>query len=487
MSNTHIVKKDETKRTFTEAEAKLIIDEVASYMLPVGRLSITLGSWWGASQKWARNRASLTANQREVTLAIYRPMYNGAPESGQTIVAATNQVDSASLHGIAKHIDFYWTRWKAKAPPDGVITRPPLEGEGADVWDDKTFNRSITENANAVERLTRVSENDQLMSSGYIETIGSTALKYRRDEWGRIEWEWGRVTQAQCSATVRHPSGSSSSWAGKSSFDISRVNIDQIAQRALERCKLALNPVRIEPGRYQAILEPQAVATMTDLFMRVLGRYNADRLGSGPMFLGADRSINRLRSKLGLKVMDERISIFHDPTDPVVGSHVAPLHRKVELVKNGVLTGLMDSYSDHLHETSDMYPVFETTSYTVSGGDRSIEDMISSSRRALLVTRLTQPELVDQASSLYSGVTRDGLWLIENGKITKSVRNFRWTESPLFIMNNIEEIGRAEQVFNPNSSRHPLGDHSFALSLNNVVVPPLKVNDFSFTSTIDAV
>jgi predicted Zn-dependent protease len=88
---------------------------------------------------------------------------------------------------------------------------------------------------------------------------------------------------------------------------------------------------------------------------------------------------------------------------------------------------------------------------------------------------------------LFGGVTRDGLWLIENGVITKAVRNFRWTESPLFALNNVEQIGVEEQSFHPHTSRNPFGGRSFAHSLNNVVVPPLKINDFSFTSTIDAI
>lgn len=468
-------------RVFNESEARRIIDEIVSYMSTDGRLYLQVESWWGAGQRWARNRASLTSDQREVYVSVGR-IVEQIP-----VFAVSNQTDSESLKGLTDHSDFYYNRWKSKIPPDRITDTPRSNVKGAEVWSDETFNQSVVDNASSVEKLTRDSEEGGLVSSGYIETTGSTSLKYFRDEWGRETYHWGRVTQAQCSVTVRDPRGKGSSWAGSTSFDIKRVNIPEIAALAFEKSKKSLNPVRIEPGRYQVILEPQASATLTGLFMNALSRSSPERFGIGSMFLGFDQSIERLRSKLGLKVIDDRLNIFHEPSDPVYGTHFAPLHGRVDYVKKGVLSALIDDYHSHLNEVSDIHPAFPTTSYTVRGGDKSLEDMIASTRRALLVVRLSQPELLDGGSMLFGGVTRDGLWLIENGVITKSVRNFRWTESPLFALNNLEEIGREVQVFDPVTVRHPFSEGSFARSLNNVVVPPLKINDFSFTSTIDAI
>ncbi len=468
-------------RVFTEAEARRIVDEVASYMQPRGILNIQVTSWWGAGLRWARNRASLNSDQREITVTVGRTL------KYRTNSAITNQTDSESLRGIADHIDFYYGRWNNKIPPDKIIDPPQSEGKGAIVWSDETFNRSVVDNAVAVEELTRLSEESQLMSAGYIETTGSTSLRYERDNWGRATYEWGRVTQAQCSATVRHPKGTGSSWVGKTSFDLARVNIPEIANLAFEKCKKSLNPVRIEPGRYQTILEPQAAGTLVRLLMSALERYSPERSGMGPVFLGADQAIHRYRSKLGLKIVDERINIFHEPWNPTVGTHVAPLHGRASFIEKGILTGLVDNYQSHLNEMSDIHPIFRTSSYTLRGGDTPIDEMISTTKRGLLVTRLAQPEMLDPKSMLFGGVTRDGLWLIENGKISKAVRNFRWTESPLFALNNVEQIGVEEQIFDPVTSRNPFEQVSFSLSLNNVVVPPLKINDFSFTSTIDAI
>ncbi len=480
MSDTY-TSENMVERVFTEAEAKRIVDETVSYMKPGGRLYVTVASWWGAGQRWARNRASLTSDQREITVTVTRELRDIKSSS------ITNQTDSVSLKGIAEYVEFYYDRWYNKVPPDSEIDRPRSDAKGAEVWSDKTFDKTVVENAVAVEEITRLSEESSLVSAGFIDVTGSTSLKCFRDEWGRVEYEWGRVTQAQCSTTVRHPKGTGSSWAGKTSFDIDRVNISEIANYAFERCKQSLDPVRIEPGRYQAILEPQASGLMVRLLMAAFSRYVPESAGMGVMFLGADESIHRYRSKLGLKIIDERLSIFHNPTDPFTGTHFAPLHKRVDIVKKGVLTGLINNYNSHLNEISDIHPVFPTTSYTVTGGDVKMEEMISSTKRGLLVARLAQPEALDPNSLLFGGVTRDGLWLIENGVITKAVRNFRWTESPLFALNNVEQIGVEEQIFDPVMGRNPFGGTSFANSLNNVVVPPIKVNDFSFTSTIDAI
>jgi predicted Zn-dependent protease len=115
----------------------------------------------------------------------------------------------------------------------------------------------------------------------------------------------------------------------------------------------------------------------------------------------------------------------------------------------------------------------------MSGGESSIDEMIRTTKRGLVVTRFSNIRRLDATSMLATGLTRDGLWLVENGKITKAVKNFRFTESPLFMLNAIEQLGVPVPVFRP--TREEGG------ALTPAIVPPLKVRDFSFTSTIDAI
>jgi predicted Zn-dependent protease len=108
------------------------------------------------------------------------------------------------------------------------------------------------------------------------------------------------------------------------------------------------------------------------------------------------------------------------------------------------------------------------------GGTTSTEEMIASTPRGLLITRLWYLREVDPRTALYTGLTRDGVFLIEDGKIKTAVRNFRFNESPLFMLNNIEAIGPAQRLGGTEGG----GD---------VVMPTIKAKDFNFTSISEAV
>jgi predicted Zn-dependent protease len=113
----------------------------------------------------------------------------------------------------------------------------------------------------------------------------------------------------------------------------------------------------------------------------------------------------------------------------------------------------------------------------MSGGTASLEELIASTQRGLLCTRFWYIRPVDQRTILYTGLTRDGTFLIENGKVTHPVKNLRWNESPIFMLNNLEAMGRPVRV-----SASEDGSPGQA-----IVVPPIKARDFNFTTTSDAV
>ena len=108
------------------------------------------------------------------------------------------------------------------------------------------------------------------------------------------------------------------------------------------------------------------------------------------------------------------------------------------------------------------------------GGTTPLEEMIRTTQRGILVTRLWYLREVDPRTILYTGLTRDGTFLIENGKISKAIKNFRFNDSPLFMLNNLEAMGPAVRLAGTEAG-------------GAVVVPPIKVKDFTFTSLSDAV
>jgi predicted Zn-dependent protease len=144
----------------------------------------------------------------------------------------------------------------------------------------------------------------------------------------------------------------------------------------------------------------------------------------------------------------------------------------VKWIDRGVLTAMSDHRDYALRSRNENLGHPNSLAYRMSGGATSIEEMIASTKRGLLVTRLSNVGLLDGGSVLCTGLTRDGLWLIENGAISKAVKNLRFTESPIFVLNSIEQLGQPVRVFSPGAP---------------VIVPPLKARDFSFTSMIDAV
>lgn len=474
----------EAPRLLSDTDMKRVIDEVITNCGSEGTLKISVGSTWRGSQRWARNRASMTSDERQCVVRIHRNIPGSGPSEGNTIVS-TNQIDSTSLKAAAAYAEYYSNRFAHNREIDMLLQQPVWNSKGRNVWSDNTFNRSYDENALTVVNVTKRSEAAGFLSAGYIECVGSNMVIFERDQWGRESSMQGEVTAGQCSITVRHSKGSGSGWAGNSTFDWDRIDAASIADKAFDKCLKSINPVRIEPGRYQTILEPQAAYFFADALLSNISRESPESAGHGPFYLGMDFALQRRRSKLGLKVVDERISLYHDPVDSMVGTHVSEGVDKVTWIKNGILTELSRHYHRRLNEHADQNPVIPRSSFRMDGTDATIDDMIRSMKRGLLVTRVVNPEIVDRASVLYSGFTRDGLWLVEEGKITKAVRNFRWTESPFFVFNNIEEIGAAVPVFSPFVALSLSG--GFHNSITQVVVPPIKVNDFSFSSTIDAI
>ncbi|HXC25317.1 MAG TPA: metallopeptidase TldD-related protein, partial [Gemmatimonadaceae bacterium] len=109
-----------------------------------------------------------------------------------------------------------------------------------------------------------------------------------------------------------------------------------------------------------------------------------------------------------------------------------------------------------------------------------LDEMIAATTRGLLVTRFDGVILLNSQSQLYRGYTRDGLWLIERGKISKAVKNLVFTESVIFALNNVEQVGVPQRVFHPK-------DDSIRTIPQPVIVPPLKVKDFSFTALTSAI
>jgi predicted Zn-dependent protease len=278
-----------------------------------------------------------------------------------------------------------------------------------------------------------------------------------------------RNTRSNYTLTVRSTDGTGSGWAAADHPDFAQLDVRRLAERATEKARLSMNPVAIEPGRYTVILEPQAVGDLVQLVANYAGARQADE-GRSPFVKKGGGN------KVGEKVADARVTLYSDPADPQLlgrpwDGDGLPLGRQV-WIENGVLRQLY--YSRFWAKKQGKTATGAPSSLKMAGGQGTVDDLVKGTQRGVLVTRLWYLREVDPRTILYTGLTRDGTFLVENGKVTKALRNFRFNESPLFLLNNIEGLGRAERLAGTEQG-------------GNVVMPAIKARDFNFTSLSEAV
>lgn len=278
-----------------------------------------------------------------------------------------------------------------------------------------------------------------------------------------------RSTNVNYTLTVRTADGTGSGWAAADHPDWRQIDFAKVSARAIDKARASRDPQAVEPGRYTVILEPQAVGDLVQLVAFYADARTADE-GRSPF------SKQGGGNKLGEKIVDSRVTLFSDPADPQLlaqpfDGEGMRLARK-EWVVNGELKELQTSR--FWAKKQGTTPTGGATSLKMQGGSSSMDEMIRSTERGILVTRLWYLREVDPRTILYTGLTRDGTFLIEEGRISRSIQNLRFNESPLFMLNNLEMLGVSERLAGTEAG-------------GAVVMPALKVRDFNFTSLSEAV
>ena len=181
-------------------------------------------------------------------------------------------------------------------------------------------------------------------------------------------------------------------------------------------------------------------------------------------------------SKLGEQVFDPRLSIHSDPWDkdaPVLPWDDEGLPReKMPIIDKGKVSYLQ--YSRYWAKLKGKKAVGQPGNLIMAGGSKSTAELIKGTQKGILVTRTWYIRMVDPQTVLLTGLTRDGTFYIENGEIKYPIKNFRFNESPVIMLNNVEEFGKPVR----------LGDDESPFVM---MIPPMKLRDFTFTSLSDAV
>jgi predicted Zn-dependent protease len=181
-------------------------------------------------------------------------------------------------------------------------------------------------------------------------------------------------------------------------------------------------------------------------------------------------------TKLGEKLVDERVNIYSDPFNAELPTSTwsgdGRAQEKVNWIENGVMKNLF--YSRYWAQKKGVKAIPTPEAVIMTGTNQSLEDLIKSTEKGILVTRLWYIRSVDPQTVLLTGLTRDGTFYIENGEIKFPVKNFRFNESPIIMLNNLEALGKPERTVSGESGI-------------NALIPPMKIRDFTFSSLSDAV
>jgi predicted Zn-dependent protease len=441
----------------TRNQAQALVEKVVK-MSKADDVIVGLNSTYQADIRFAANQMSTSGGVMNAQMQVQSTF------GKKHAVAVTNDMSDESLRRTVEQSEAL-----AKLSPDDPENMPALGPQTylpVNGYFDSTANLSPADRARAaLTALEPARKAGDLKAAGFlIVNAGANAIGNNKGLFA-----YSRNTTANYTLTVRTNNGTGSGWVGAEHPDWTKLDFAGLAAREIEKARLSQNPVAIEPGRYTVILEPQAVGDLVQLIGFALAARNADEGRSAFSKQGGG-------NKIGEKLVDSRVTIFSDPQDPELlaqpyDGQGLPLARQV-WIENGVLKQLV--YSRFWAQKQGKTPTGFPSSVKMVGGTTSIDDMIKSTPRGVLVTRLWYLRQVDPRTILYTGLTRDGTFLIENGKITKAIKNFRFNESPLFLLNNVEAIGHSVRLGGTEAG-------------GPVVMPAIKAKDFNFTSLSDAV
>lgn len=435
----------------TKEEAKKIIDKVLSYS-KADEMEVSIFGGRTGNIRYARNTVNTSGETNEIRLSVNSVFGKKVGSS------STNELDDASLKKVVARAEEI-----AMLAPENPEYMPML---GPQVYPETATFIPATDKIDpdfraqlAMDSIEVTSTGD-LTAAGYLEDFsGFVASGNSKGQFG-----YNTSTSVDFSITVRTTDGTGSGYATRDFNDVNLLNSKEVTSIAMQKAQASANAQAIEPGKYTVILEPTAAGDLLGLLTRGFDARSADE---GRSYLSKKGGGTRL----GEKLFDERVTIISDPfnteipTSPWDGDGMPK--QKTTWVENGVVKNL--AYSRYWAEKQGVTPLAGGGGgYIFSGGDESIADMIKSTERGVLVTRFWYIRAVDPQTLLFTGLTRDGTFYIENGQIKFPVKNFRFNESPIIMLNNIEAMGKPQRV-------------------GGSLIPPMKIRDFTFTSLSDAV
>ena len=433
-------------------EARALIERAVK-LSKADEIQVTVSSGDEKNVRFADNRITTSGSSNDTSLRVYSAF------GKKHAVATSNDMSPEGVERVVRQSEAL-----ARLAPENPEAMPLL---GAQTYQTVDAHFPSTARATAEMRAAAAAAAiDAAKKAGDVTAAGILVTTNGSNAVGNNKglFAWRESTSADFSTTVRANDGTGSGWGGANHPDWTKLDFKGASNTATTKARLSRNPTPIEPGQYTVILEPQAAGDLVSLLANAFDARSADEGRSAFSKAGGG-------TRVGETIVDERVTVLSDPSDPqLLGSPFdnegMPMSRQV-WVENGVLKTL--GYSRYWAQRQNRPPTGSANSLKMVGTDQSTEQLVASTERGVLVTRFWYIRPVNARTLLYTGLTRDGTFWIENGKIARSIRNMRFNDSPLFMLNKLDAIGRAIR----------LGDGQ--------VMPALKVRDFTFSSLSDAV
>lgn len=446
----------------TEIQARTICEKLLSYVKADDAV-VNVNSENYGHLRFAANAFTTSGARENVSVAV--TVWIG----GKRGSATTNEIDDESLKStvaLAEQLARISPVDREYLPTLGKQTYRPVNG-----YAEATSNISLTSRAKTINDAIAACEKSKVVGAGFHQARGTAGASATKN--GNFIYD--RSSLVSLGMTARTPDGGSSGYFLRNHFDVAKLDTTRVANEAIRKAVESRNPRVMEPGVYPAILEPQAVADLVGFLAFSFDARSAEE-GRSPF------SAPGGKTKVGQKIFDERLNVYSDPWHPELpGSKSAQgglPAQKIYLVRNGVLENLV--YSRYWAKQKGKEPTPGPVNSIIESSQPavSMEDMIKSMDRGLLLGRFWYIRGVDPRIQLQTGLTRDGIWYIEKGKIQYPVKNFRFNQSVIQLLapGNIDMIGKPERV---GSSEGQGG--------NAALLPALKVKEFHFSSQSEAV
>jgi len=450
--------------SFSRDEVKAITDKVLN-MAKADAVEVRFSGGERSATRFANSSitANLIEHDQEVSITV---VYGQKSAS-----ASTHQFDDASLTRMIAQVQEL-----AKRKPDNPELMPPVKPPQPYITVEAAMPDAVNfgpaERARMVKASTDICEKKGVLGAGYIPKLHWT------DAIANSEglFAYFRYAEASFILTCRTPDQTGSGWAGTTGMkQVGNIDAVALTEVASDKALKSRKPRALEPGNYTVILEPRPAARYLSL---MLGSLNARAAEEGRSFMsGKERGTTRL----GEKVFGDNFTLRSEIGNPILRQ--TPIGqdglaaKPMTWVEKGVVKNLF--YDRYWAQRQKREPTGTTPqmSLVMEGGTTAIDEMIKSTKRGLLVTFFWYIRAVEPQTLLNTGMTRDGLFLIENGEIVAPVQNFRWNESPAVSFNNITALGRPVAMHTGEAYDNP----------GTALVPAMKIEDFTMTSISPAV